>query len=83
MSNVIRMCNKTAGDGSVLSGSIAMQFGYIGVARQGNLVNDLIPSHGRTMTLLLRDKAAPITFHGHRCTSACTSISSVPQASAS
>ncbi len=48
MKGIIRIGDKTTGEGEVLSGSITMKFGGIGVAREGDPVDCPIPGHGRT-----------------------------------
>ncbi|MHC8305774.1 PAAR domain-containing protein [Pseudomonas sp. PB3P13] len=87
MKGIIRIGDKTTGGGAVLSGSTAMLFSSIGVARQGDPVSCPVPGHGRTVVAeghpAFRDEGVPIAFHGHRCACGCTLISSLPEASAS
>jgi uncharacterized Zn-binding protein involved in type VI secretion len=87
MQGIIRIGDKTTGGGSVLSGSTAMQFGGIGVAREGDPVLCPIPGHGRTVIAeghpAFKDDGLPVAFQGHRCACGCTLISSLPAAGAS
>ncbi|WP_166366842.1 PAAR domain-containing protein [Pseudomonas akapageensis] len=86
MKGIIRIGDKTTGGGTVLSGSTAMQFGGIGVARLGDPVKCPIPGHGRTVIAeghpVFKDNGVPIAFQGHCCACGCTLISSLSQAGA-
>lgn len=85
MNGIIREGDKTTSDGKVLSGSRAMKFDGIGVARKGDPVE--CPAHGRTVIAeghpTFKDNGIPVAFHGHRCACGCTLISSLLRASAS
>ncbi|MBJ2231973.1 PAAR domain-containing protein [Pseudomonas simiae] len=87
MKGIIRIGDKTTGEGEVLSGSITMKFGGIGVAREGDPVDCPIPGHGRTEISeghpVFHDNGIPIAFEGHACACGCTLISSLPVAGAS
>ncbi|MBT8769576.1 PAAR domain-containing protein [Metapseudomonas boanensis] len=87
MKGIIRIGDKTTGGGTVLSGSTAMQFGGIGVARLGDPVSCPIPGHGPTVIAeghpTFRDNGVPIAFQGHLCVCGCALISSLPAATAS
>lgn len=84
MKNIIRIGDKTTGDGTVQSGSTVMKFGDIGVARAGDPVN--CPGHGRTIVAeghpTFKDNGVPVAFDGHLCTCGCALISSMPGARA-
>lgn len=86
MKGIIRINDKTTGGGTVLSGSPAMVFSGLGVARQGDPVSCPLPGHGRTVIAeghpAFRDNGIPVAFHGHRCACGCTLISSLPEAGA-
>ncbi|PNB70917.1 PAAR domain-containing protein [Pseudomonas sp. GW456-E7] len=86
MKGIIRIGDKTTGGGTVLSGSTSMQFGGIGVAREGDPVLCPIPGHGRTVIAeghpTFHENGVPIAFNGHRCACSCALISSLPVASA-
>ncbi|MDH4653354.1 MULTISPECIES: PAAR domain-containing protein [unclassified Pseudomonas] len=87
MKGIIRIGDKTTGGGTVLSGSSAMQFGGIGVARQGDPVSCPIPGHGPTVIAeghpTFRDNGVPVAFQGHLCSCGCALISSLSAATAS
>lgn len=87
MKNIIRIGDKNTGGGSVTSGSVAMKFGGIGVARRGDPVICPVPGHGLNAIAEghphFKDDGVPVAFGGHRCVCGCTLISSMPQASAS
>ncbi|MGP0016599.1 PAAR domain-containing protein [Pseudomonas sp.] len=87
MKGIIRIGDTTSGGGTVLSGSTAMRFGGIGVARQGDPVNCPKRGHGRTLITeghpTFRDNGIPVAFQGHRCACGCALISSLPNATAS
>lgn len=87
MKGIIRINDKTTGGGAVLSGSPAMVFSGLDVARQGDPVSCPLPGHGRTVIAeghpAFRDNGIPVAFHGHRCACGCTLISSLPEAGAS
>lgn len=87
MKNIIRINDKNTGGGSVISGSVHMKFGGIGVARVGDPVNCPLPGHGPTSVMeghpTFKDNGVPVAFHGHRCACGCALISSMPEASAS
>ncbi|MGA9664511.1 MAG: PAAR domain-containing protein [Pseudomonas alloputida] len=86
MKGVIRVCDVTSGGGVVLFGSIILQFGGIGVAREGDPVSCPVPGHGRTVIAeghpAFRDNGLPVAFDGHRCACGCVLISSMPNAGA-
>lgn len=55
MKSIIRVGDKTTGGGTVLSGSTAMRFDVIGVAREGDPAYPIpIPGHGRTVIAEVR-----------------------------
>lgn len=87
MKNIIRVGDGNTGGGIVLSGSTAMQFGGIGVARVGDPVKCSIPGHGRTVIAeghsIFRDDGVPVAFNGHRCACGCALISSISNAGVS
>jgi uncharacterized Zn-binding protein involved in type VI secretion len=87
MKNIIRIGDKTTGGGTVLSGSLAMKFTGIGVARQGDPVLCPIPDHGCTVIAVghpaFKDQGIPVAFDGHLCICGCALISSLPEAGAS
>jgi len=80
MLQIIRKGDKTTHGGVVLTGSDAMKFGGIGVARKGDLVSCPIVGHG--MTIIIEgnpnylDSGIPVAFHGHKCGCGCSLISS-------
>jgi len=83
---IIRIGDRTTGGGAVLSGSSAMRFGGIGVAREGDPVSCPIPGHGPTVIAegysAFRDSGVPVAFDGYRCACGCVLISSMPNAGA-
>jgi uncharacterized Zn-binding protein involved in type VI secretion len=87
MNGIIRIGDKTTGGGTVLSGSIDMEFGGIGAARKGDPVSCPIPGHGPTVIAeghpAFDENGVPIAFNGHLCACGCALISSLPDASAS
>ncbi|NWE42691.1 PAAR domain-containing protein [Pseudomonas yamanorum] len=87
MKNIIRIGDKTTGNGTVLSGSSSMRFANIGVARHGDPVECPVSGHGRTVIAegnpAFRDDGITVAFQGHRCACGCTLISSLPEVSAS
>ena len=87
MKGIIRIGDKTTGGGTVLSGCTAVQFGGIGVARQGDPLKSQIPGYSRLVITeglsVFKDNGVPIAFHGSCCACGCTLISSLPVADAS
>lgn len=83
---IIRIGDKTTGGGTVITGSITMQFGGVGVAREGDPVDCPVPGHGRSVIAeghsAFRDNGVPVAFDGHRCACGCVLISSMPNAGA-
>ncbi|XXD72588.1 PAAR domain-containing protein [Pseudomonas sp. D2-30] len=86
MKNIIRIGDKTTGNGTVQSGSTTMKFGGIGVARQGDPVDCPVPGHGRTFIAeghpTFKDNGAPVAFAGHLCACRCALTSSMSSARA-
>lgn len=86
MKGIIRTGDKTTGGGRALSGSSAMQFAGLAVARQGDPVECPVPGHGRTIIAeghgTFRENGVPLAFDGHRCACGCVLITSLPAASA-
>ncbi|MDD2115404.1 PAAR domain-containing protein [Pseudomonas asiatica] len=84
MKCVIRIGDRTTGGGTVLSGSTAMYFDGIGVAREGDPVDCPVLGHGRTVIAeghaAFKDNGVPVAFDGHRCACGCALISSMPSA---
>ncbi|MDF9777667.1 PAAR domain-containing protein [Pseudomonas baetica] len=87
MKSIIRIGDKTTGSGIALSGSAAMKFAGIGVAREGDPVLCPIPGHGRTVFAeglpAVKDNGIPVAFDGHLCACGCALISSLFAAGAS
>ncbi|NNA00396.1 PAAR domain-containing protein [Pseudomonas lundensis] len=87
MRGIIRIGDFTTGGGIVLTGSTAMKFSGIGVARQGDLVFCPIPGHGLNAIAIghsaFKDEGRYIAFLGHFCLCGCVLISSLPSAGAS
>ncbi|MCP2068776.1 PAAR domain-containing protein [Pseudomonas laurylsulfatiphila] len=86
MKSIIRIGDKTTGGGTVLSGSAAMKFTGIGVAREGDPVLCPTAGHGRTVIAeghpTFKDNGIPVAFDGHLCACGCALISSLPEAGA-
>lgn len=86
MKGIIRVGDKTTGGGTVLSGSAALCFGGISVARVGDAVFCPLPGHGRTVIAqghpTYKENGVPVAFNGHLCECGCALISSLPVASA-
>lgn len=84
MKGIIRIGDTHTGGGIVLSGSLNMKFGGIGVARLGDPVFCPIIGHGQNVIAeghpTFMDHGVPVAFHGHRCACGCQLISSLPQA---
>ncbi len=84
MKGIIRIGDTHTGGGKVLSGSMNMKFGSIGVARLGDPVICPIIGHGPNVIAeghpTFMDHGVPVAFHGHHCACGCTLISSLPQA---
>lgn len=84
MHGIIRIGDKTTSGGTVLSGSSAMIFSGIGVARQGDPVMCPVPLHGLTVIAeghpVFKDNSVPLAFAGHCCACGCVLISSLPEA---
>ena len=81
MKGIIRIGDKTTGDGQVQDGSQKMKFGGIGVAREGDPVT--CPAEGHNPSFIaeghptIKDNGVPVAFHGYKCTCGCTLISSL------
>ncbi|WP_296246336.1 PAAR domain-containing protein [Pseudomonas sp. UBA4194] len=86
MNGIIRIGDLLSSGGLVVSGSSAMRFAGIGVARKGDEAVCPLPGHGHTVIVeghpTFHEDGVPIAFHGHRCACGCTLISSLPQACA-
>lgn len=87
MKGIIRIGDSTTGGGRVLSGSAAIRFGGIGVAREGDPVRCPVPSHSYTTIAeghpAFKDNGIPVAFDGQLCACGCALISSLPEAGAS
>lgn len=86
MKGVIRISDKTSSGGAVTSGSAAMIFDGLGVARVGDSVFCPLPGHGANRIAQgnsgFSDDDVPVAFDGDRCECGCTLITSLPEMTA-
>ncbi|WP_420864714.1 PAAR domain-containing protein [Photorhabdus australis] len=72
MNGIIRIGNETTLGSQIISGSLAMKFGGIGVAGQGTPVTHSIKKHGDTVIIEgnpeFCDAGILVAFHRHDCT---------------
>ncbi|WP_145584784.1 PAAR domain-containing protein [Yersinia intermedia] len=84
MQGIIRIGDKTTHGGAVQSGSDAMIFGGLSVARKGDKVSCPIQGHGPKTIVEgnpnYLDNGIPVAFHGHKYACGCTLITSLPDA---
>jgi uncharacterized Zn-binding protein involved in type VI secretion len=87
MKGIIRISDTTSSGGTVKTGSEAMIFDGLGVARVGDSVFCPLPGHGETRIAEgnsgFTDDDLAVAFHSDRCECGCTLITSLPQATAS
>ncbi|MCC8423125.1 PAAR domain-containing protein [Photorhabdus thracensis] len=87
MNSIIRIGDKTTCGGQVISGSLAMKFNGIGVARKGDKV--ACPVTGQNSSVIIEgnpeccDDGDPIAFHGCRCACGGVLLSSLLDVTAS
>jgi uncharacterized Zn-binding protein involved in type VI secretion len=86
MKGIIRITDTTSSGGMVKTGSEAMIFDGLGVARVGDSVFCPLPGHGETRIAEgnsgFSDDDVPVAFHGDRCECGCTLITSLPEMTA-
>ncbi|NHB94729.1 PAAR domain-containing protein [Photorhabdus cinerea] len=71
MNGIIRIRDKTTHGSQIISGSLVMKFGGIGVACRGALVTRLVKGHGDVIiegNPEFYDVGILVAFHRHDCT---------------
>lgn len=87
MKGIIRIGDKTSGNGLVMDGSKKMKFAGTGVARKGDPVTCPISGHSPSYIAeghpAMKDNGVPVAFDGYKCTCGCILITSLSNATTS